>query len=58
MPLESIMSKYYGESEKRFADIWDSCKVIGRSIIFIDEIDAIASSRNESMHEVKIYHEK
>lgn len=41
------MSKYYGESEKRFADVWDACKIIGKSIVFIDEIDAIASARNE-----------
>ena len=45
MPIESIMSKWYGESEKRFADIFDACKALGKSIIFIDEIDAIASSR-------------
>lgn len=45
MPIESIMSKFYGESEKRFADIFEACKSLGRSIIFIDEIDAIASSR-------------
>jgi SpoVK/Ycf46/Vps4 family AAA+-type ATPase len=51
MPLESIMSKYYGESEKRFAEIWDCCKHLGKSIIFIDEIDAIASARDDGMHE-------
>ena len=45
MPIESIMSKFYGESEKRFADIFEACKQLGRSIIFIDEIDAIAASR-------------
>lgn len=45
MPLESIMSKYYGESEKKFADIFDAAKSLGKSIIFIDEIDAIASTR-------------
>lgn len=47
MPLESIMSKYYGESEKRFADIWDACRMLGKTIIFIDEIDALASERND-----------
>ena len=45
MPIEAIMSKYYGESEKKFADIFEACKSLGKSIIFIDEIDAIASSR-------------
>ena len=51
MPIESIMSKYYGESEKRFADIFEACKVLGKAIVFIDEIDAIASSRDEGLHE-------
>ena len=45
LPIETIMSKYYGESEKRFAEIFDTCKHLGKSIIFIDEIDAIASTR-------------
>lgn len=45
------MSKFYGESEKRFADIWDTCKLLGRSIIFIDEIDALATARGDFMHE-------
>jgi len=51
MPLESIMSKFYGESEKRFADMWDTAKLLGKAIIFIDEIDAIASTRDDFMHE-------
>ena len=45
------MSKYYGESEKKFADIWDACSKLGRCIIFIDEIDAIAQQRSSEMHE-------
>lgn len=45
MPLESIMSKYYGEAEKKFADLWEASKMLGKSIIFIDEIDAIAGTR-------------
>lgn len=51
MPIESIMSKYYGESEKKFADVWEACKLLGKTIIFIDEIDAIASARDDFMHE-------
>ncbi len=50
MPLESIMSKYYGESEKRFAQIFESCGQLGKCILFIDEIDSIAASR-DSGHE-------
>ncbi len=51
MPIESIMSKYYGESENRFAEIFEAAKSIGRSIIFIDEVDALAQSREGGIHE-------
>lgn len=52
MPIESIMSKWYGESEKKFSDIFEIAKSLGKVILFIDEIDAIAQSRdNEGMHE-------
>ncbi|CAD8045366.1 unnamed protein product [Paramecium primaurelia] len=52
LPIESFMSKWYGESERQFADIWKSCQKLGRVIIFIDEIDAIAQQRGGEMHEV------
>ena len=42
MPIESIMTKFYGESEKRLSEVWELCMKMGRVIIFIDEIDAIA----------------
>ena len=45
MPIEAIMSKFYGESENRFAEIFEATKALGKSIIFIDEVDALASSR-------------
>lgn len=51
MPIEAIMSKYYGESETRFSEIFEACKNLGRSIIFIDEIDALATSREGGIHE-------
>lgn len=51
MPIEAIMSKYYGESETRFAEIFDAANAIGKSIIFIDEIDALATSREGGIHE-------
>ena len=51
MPIESIMTKYYGESENRFAEIFEAAKALGRSIIFIDEVDALASSREGGIHE-------
>ncbi|CAD8071579.1 unnamed protein product [Paramecium sonneborni] len=52
LPIESFMSKWYGESERQFSDIWKSCQKLGRVIIFIDEIDAIAQQRGGEMHEV------
>lgn len=51
VPLESIMSKWYGESENKFNTIFDATKALGKSIIFIDEIDALATSRDDGIHE-------
>jgi transitional endoplasmic reticulum ATPase len=48
-----IMSKYYGESEKKIRDIFDEAEKTAPTIIFIDEIDAIASKREETMGEVE-----
>ena len=47
MPLESIMSKWYGEAEKKLADIFENASTLGQAIIFIDEIDAIAGGRGD-----------
>ncbi|CAM9719179.1 unnamed protein product, partial [Heterosigma akashiwo] len=50
--VESIMSKWYGESEKKLAQIFEACDELGGAIIFIDEIDALATSRDTGqMHE-------
>ncbi len=48
-----IMSKYYGESEKKIRDIFDEAEKTAPCIIFIDEIDAIAPKREETMGEVE-----
>lgn len=45
MPLESIMSKWFGEAEQKLADVFEGAGNLGRAIIFIDEIDAIAGGR-------------
>jgi len=37
-----IMSKFYGESEKKIRDIFEDAKKNSPSIIFIDELDSIA----------------
>ena len=38
VPLESIVDKYYGESEKRLSSILKLCGEIDDAIIFIDEV--------------------
>jgi len=48
-----IMSKYYGESEQRLREIFEEAKENSPSIIFIDEIDAIAPRRDEVTGEVE-----
>jgi len=48
-----IMSKYYGESEQRLRSIFREAEEKAPSIIFIDEIDAIAPKREETTGEVE-----
>ena len=48
-----IMNKFYGESEKRIRDIFEEAEKNAPSIIFIDEIDAIAPKRDESYGELE-----
>ena len=48
-----IMSKFYGESEKNLRGIFEEAEKNAPSIIFIDEIDAIATKREESKGEVE-----
>ena len=45
IPVESVVSKWYGESAKRLAQVFDSAEEMGSSIIFLDEIDALATKR-------------
>ena len=48
-----IMSKFYGESEERLRQIFKEAEENAPSIIFIDEIDAIAPKREEVTGEVE-----
>ena len=48
-----IMSKFYGESEKKIRDIFDEAQKTAPTIIFIDEIDAIAPKREDVNGEVE-----
>ncbi len=48
-----IMSKFYGESEKRLREIFEKAQKNSPSIIFVDELDAIAPKREEVTGEVE-----
>jgi len=48
-----IMSKFYGESEKRLREIFEKAQQNAPGIIFIDELDAIAPKREEVTGEVE-----
>ena len=48
-----VMSKFYGESEKKIRDIFEEAEKTAPTIIFIDEIDAMAPKREEVMGEVE-----
>jgi transitional endoplasmic reticulum ATPase len=48
-----VMSKWYGESEARLREIFEQAEKNAPSIVFIDEIDAIAPKREEVTGEVE-----
>ncbi len=48
-----IMSKFYGESEQRLRQIFKDASAKAPTIVFIDELDAIASKRAEATGEVE-----
>ena len=48
-----LFNKFYGETEKRIRETFEEAEKNAPSIIFIDEIDAIASKREESYGELE-----
>ena len=48
-----IMSKFYGESEARMRKMFEDAEKNSPSILFVDEIDAIAPKRSEVTGEVE-----
>ncbi len=48
-----IMNKYYGESEARLREIFQEARDNSPSILFIDEIDALAPRREEAYGDVE-----
>ncbi|KAI8472467.1 MAG: P-loop containing nucleoside triphosphate hydrolase protein [Monoraphidium minutum] len=52
VPLESLLSKWYGESEANLAKVFKAARAMGGCMLFLDELDAFASSRDRQLHEV------
>ncbi|CDF40396.1 unnamed protein product [Chondrus crispus] len=54
VPLETILSKFYGETTRKLADILQTANDLGPCLVFIDECDSIGLSRSSSteVHEV------
>ncbi|MDA4129819.1 MAG: CDC48 family AAA ATPase [Thaumarchaeota archaeon] len=48
-----IMNKYYGETEGKLRDLFKEAKENSPSIIFVDEIDALAPRREETFGDVE-----
>ncbi len=51
VPIESILSKYYGESSQNLAQVFDAAALYPSALIFLDEIDSLAGSREEGIIE-------
>ncbi|MDI6736928.1 MAG: ATP-binding protein [Nanoarchaeota archaeon] len=51
IPIESVMSCWYGESEKILGSIFAWSSEFERCMVFLDEIDSLATGRNKNMHE-------
>ncbi len=48
-----IMSKYYGESEEQLREVFEEAEENEPAIVFIDEIDSIATKRGETQGDVE-----
>ncbi|KAJ7967744.1 katanin p60 ATPase-containing subunit A1 [Quillaja saponaria] len=52
VPLEVVMSKYYGESERLLGKVFSLANEFPNgAIIFLDEVDSFAIARDSEMHE-------
>ncbi|KEH36940.1 P-loop nucleoside triphosphate hydrolase superfamily protein [Medicago truncatula] len=52
VPLEVVMSEFYGKSERLLGKVFSLANNLPNgAIIFLDEIDSLAASRDNDMHE-------
>lgn len=50
-PLETLVSKWMGQGEQQLAGLFAASSALGPCIIFMDELDALAGSREKELHE-------
>ncbi|GFR42509.1 hypothetical protein Agub_g3400 [Astrephomene gubernaculifera] len=52
LPLEAVLSKWYGQSEQQLGAVFKAAEAMGGAIIFLDELDALGGNREAGgMHE-------
>ncbi|PNX84492.1 katanin p60 ATPase-containing subunit A1-like protein, partial [Trifolium pratense] len=52
VPLEVVMSEFYGKSERLLGKVFSLANDLPNgAIIFLDEIDSFAAARDNDMHE-------
>ena len=52
IPLEALASKWYGESERKLSDALKAINEFPEgAVVFLDELDSLATSRGTDMHE-------
>ncbi|KAL8469064.1 hypothetical protein ACS0TY_032052 [Phlomoides rotata] len=52
VPLEIVMSKYYGESERLLGKVFSLANGLeDGAIVFLDEVDSLATTRDSDIHE-------
>lgn len=52
IPLEALASKWYGESEKKLSEALKLTDELDEgAVLFLDELDSLATSRGSDMHE-------
>lgn len=49
VPIESILSKYYGESSQNLALVFEAASLFPECLLFLDEIDSLAGKREDGM---------
>ncbi|KXZ51704.1 hypothetical protein GPECTOR_11g153 [Gonium pectorale] len=52
LPLEAVLSKWYGQSEQQLSTVFKAAEAMGGAIVFLDELDALGGNREGGLHEV------